>query len=63
MKAAVWRPATAHVVDDNDPIARLTHFPDGHARVVQRAGTPLLSVRFDSTTPNRARSTTFPPGV
>ena len=42
-----WRSAVAHIVDDDDPVARLAHFPDGHARIVQRAGTSLLSIRFD----------------
>jgi len=42
-----WRPATARIVDDDDPLARLAHFPDAHARLVQRAGTSLLSIRFD----------------
>jgi deazaflavin-dependent oxidoreductase (nitroreductase family) len=42
-----WRAATARVDDADDPLARLTHFPDAHARIVQRAGTALLSVRFD----------------
>src|SRR4051794_16415296 len=42
-----WRPATAHIVEADDPLARLDHFPAGHARIVQRAGTALLSLRFD----------------
>ena len=42
-----WRSAVAHVVDDDDPLARLAHFPDAHSRLVQRAGTSLLSIRFD----------------
>jgi hypothetical protein len=31
----------------DDPLGRLAHFPDAHARLVQRAGTSLLSIRFD----------------
>ena len=42
-----WRAATAHIEDGDDPVARLRHFPDKHARIVQKAGTALLSVRFD----------------
>ena len=42
-----WHDATARVDDGDDPLARLTHFADGHARLVQKAGTALLSVRFD----------------
>ena len=42
-----WRAATARIDDDDDPLARLTQFPDAHARLVQKAGTALLSVRFD----------------
>jgi deazaflavin-dependent oxidoreductase (nitroreductase family) len=42
-----WRQATAHVVDSDDPVARLQQFPASHGRVVQRVGTSLLSVRFD----------------
>jgi deazaflavin-dependent oxidoreductase (nitroreductase family) len=42
-----WRAATAHIDDADDPLARLEHFPDAHARIVQRAGTALLSVSFD----------------
>jgi hypothetical protein len=34
-------------MDDDDPVRRLSHFPGSHARIVQRAGTALLSVRFD----------------
>ena len=42
-----WRPATARIDDADDPVARLAHFPDAHARIVQRAGTALLSIRFE----------------
>ena len=42
-----WHGATARVDDADDPLARLAHCPDAHARIVQKAGTALLSVRFD----------------
>ena len=43
-----WRAATARVVDDDDPLARLSSFRRGrHAQLVRRAGTALLTVRFD----------------
>jgi deazaflavin-dependent oxidoreductase (nitroreductase family) len=43
-----WRPATATVVDGDDPVARLATFGnDKHAALVQKAGTDLLSLRFD----------------
>ena len=42
-----WRPATAHIVETDDPVERLRLFPAGHARIVQRVGTSLLSLRFD----------------
>ena len=42
-----WYSATGHVEDTDDPLARLSHFPDAHARLVQKAGTALLSIRFD----------------
>jgi deazaflavin-dependent oxidoreductase (nitroreductase family) len=42
-----WRPATAAIVEDDDPVARLGSFKASHAAIVQRAGTDLLSLRFD----------------
>jgi deazaflavin-dependent oxidoreductase (nitroreductase family) len=43
-----WRPATARVVDDDDPVARLASFGRArHAALVRKAGTELLTVRFD----------------
>jgi deazaflavin-dependent oxidoreductase (nitroreductase family) len=43
-----WRDATAHVLDDDDPVARLKTFgDDNHAALVQRFGTSLLTIRFD----------------
>ena len=45
--AGRWRQATAHIVDGDDPVARLQQFPTAHGRIVQRVGTALLSVRVD----------------
>lgn len=43
-----WRAATAHVVPDDDPRARLASFGrPSHAAAVRRFGTDLLSLRFD----------------
>jgi deazaflavin-dependent oxidoreductase (nitroreductase family) len=43
-----WRPARAHVVDDDDPEARLRSFGRrSHEAAVRRFGTDLLTIRFD----------------
>jgi deazaflavin-dependent oxidoreductase (nitroreductase family) len=42
-----WRPATAHVVGDDDPQARLQSFGRTHAATVRRFGTDLTTLRFD----------------
>ena len=42
-----WRPATATLVVDDDPVARLARFDPKHAALVQKAGTSLLTVRFE----------------
>lgn len=43
-----WREGTAHVVEDDDPRARLKTFDrEVHARSVVRFGTELASVRID----------------
>jgi len=43
-----WRAATATVLDDDEPIARLATFGDEkHAALVQKFGTSLLTVRVD----------------
>jgi deazaflavin-dependent oxidoreductase (nitroreductase family) len=43
-----WRSATARIVDNDDPVARLATFDDDkHAGLVQKFGTSLLSVRID----------------
>lgn len=45
-----WRDATAAVLDDDDPVARLATFSDDkHAALVQKFGTSLLTVRIDVT--------------
>jgi deazaflavin-dependent oxidoreductase (nitroreductase family) len=45
---ARWRNATATVLDDDDPIARLATFGgDKHAGLVQKFGTSLLTIRID----------------
>jgi deazaflavin-dependent oxidoreductase (nitroreductase family) len=42
-----WRPATASLLDEDDPVARLAGFDPKHAALVQKAGTSLLTVRFE----------------
>lgn len=43
-----WSDATAVIVDDDDPVARLATFGDEkHAALVQKFGTSLLSIRLD----------------
>src|SRR4051794_41636751 len=43
-----WVPAVGSVLDGDDPGARLdAHFDPKHAALVRRAGTELLTVRFD----------------
>ena len=45
-----WRDATATIDDDDDPLARLETFGDaGHAALVRKFGTSLLSIRVDLT--------------
>jgi deazaflavin-dependent oxidoreductase (nitroreductase family) len=45
---ARWSAGVAHVVESDDPTARLALFGrPRHARIVQRFGTSLLSVRID----------------
>ena len=45
---ARWRAATATIVDDDDPVARLAAFGDDkHAGLVQKFGTSLLTIRVD----------------
>jgi deazaflavin-dependent oxidoreductase (nitroreductase family) len=42
-----WMRARATVVDSDDPVARLAQFDAKHAALVQKAGTSLLTVRFE----------------
>jgi deazaflavin-dependent oxidoreductase (nitroreductase family) len=43
-----WRAATAYILDEDDPVARLATFGDDkHAALVQKFGTSLLTVRLD----------------
>jgi deazaflavin-dependent oxidoreductase (nitroreductase family) len=43
-----WRPATGHLLPEDDPVARVASFGrDRHARLVTSMGTSLLTVRFD----------------
>lgn len=43
-----WRPAVAHVLDSDDPEARLETFDrPTHAASVRRFGTALLTLRFE----------------
>jgi deazaflavin-dependent oxidoreductase (nitroreductase family) len=45
-----WRDASATIVDDDDPSARLDSFGDErHAALVRKFGTSLLSIRIDVT--------------
>ncbi len=41
-----WRTATAQIVPDDDPLARLDHFGRTHAATVRQFGTDLLTLRF-----------------
>jgi deazaflavin-dependent oxidoreductase (nitroreductase family) len=43
-----WRSATAHLLDNEDPVKRLESFGrERHARLVQAMGTSLLTLRLD----------------
>jgi deazaflavin-dependent oxidoreductase (nitroreductase family) len=42
-----WRPAVAALLDDDDPQARLEAFDPKHAALVRKAGTSLLTLRFE----------------
>jgi len=43
-----WRAATAYILDDDDPVARLATFGrEGHAKAVTSMGTSLLTLRFE----------------
>ncbi|MBV9512743.1 MAG: nitroreductase family deazaflavin-dependent oxidoreductase [Mycobacteriaceae bacterium] len=42
-----WRTGTAHLLPDDDPIARLGHLPGLNSAVVRIMGTDLLTIRID----------------
>jgi len=42
-----WRTGTAHLVPEDDPVARLRQLPQMNSAVVRVMGTDLLSVRVD----------------
>lgn len=42
-----WRTGTAHLLPDDDPIARLRELPSGNSAVVRLMGTDLLTIRVD----------------
>jgi deazaflavin-dependent oxidoreductase (nitroreductase family) len=42
-----WRPGTAHLMDDDDPKARLRKLPAHNSAVVRMLGTNLLTLRID----------------
>jgi deazaflavin-dependent oxidoreductase (nitroreductase family) len=42
-----WRTGTAHLLPDDDPIARLSQLPGLNSAAVRMAGTDLLTIRVD----------------
>jgi deazaflavin-dependent oxidoreductase (nitroreductase family) len=42
-----WRSGTARLMPDDDPAARLRTLPPRNARIVQRVGTELITIRID----------------
>ncbi|MGP3990404.1 nitroreductase/quinone reductase family protein [Streptomyces sp. 3N207] len=42
-----WHTGTAHLLHDDDPIARLATLPRGNSTVVRAVGTQLLTIRVD----------------
>jgi hypothetical protein len=42
-----WRAGTAHVLPDDDPIARQRTLPRLNAAAVRAVGTDLLTIRID----------------
>lgn len=42
-----WRTGTAHLLPDDDPIARLDQLPGLNSTLVRAAGSELLTVRVD----------------
>ncbi|MDT5106354.1 MAG: hypothetical protein QOI25_3867 [Mycobacterium sp.] len=44
---AKWRTGTAHLLPDDDPVARLSRLPGMNSAVVKLMGSELLTVRVD----------------
>jgi deazaflavin-dependent oxidoreductase (nitroreductase family) len=42
-----WRTGTAHLLPNDDPIARLSHLPGLNSAAVRMMGTDLLTIRID----------------
>jgi deazaflavin-dependent oxidoreductase (nitroreductase family) len=42
-----WRTGTAHLLPNDDPIARLSHLPGLNSAAVRMMGTDLLTIRVD----------------
>jgi deazaflavin-dependent oxidoreductase (nitroreductase family) len=42
-----WRTGTAHLLPDDDPIARLSQLPELNSAVVRMMGSDLLTIRVD----------------
>jgi deazaflavin-dependent oxidoreductase (nitroreductase family) len=42
-----WRTGIAHLLPNDDPIARLSHLPGLNSAAVRMAGTDLLTIRID----------------
>lgn len=42
-----WRTGTAHLLPDDDPVARLKELPTLNSAVVRAAGSDLLTLRID----------------
>lgn len=42
-----WRTGTAHLLPDDDPIARLDQLPGLNSTLVRAAGSELLTIRID----------------
>jgi hypothetical protein len=42
-----WRTGTAHLLPDDDPVARLSQLPGVNSALVKLMGSELLTVRVD----------------
>lgn len=53
-----WRQGSAHLLDDDDPVARLKALwgNAGNALPVRMFGTDLLTIRIDLDTPDQCRA-------